>query len=165
MNRRVWIVLGLLVSVGVLASVTWCCMDFMMKRHMAKGALWDVQTWPKVLNLTAEQRSKITPLEIGLKKETDALQSELAKNEIAFCQLMMSSGKPDTQAMNETLNKVGDLRKRKDALMLNHLVALRGVLNPEQQEKLFSTLMQDICIGCRHGTGDKTDHCGLCNLK
>lgn len=166
MNRRVWIVsLSVVVLIGVLASLTWCCMDIMMKRHMTQGAFLDSETWPRVLNLTADQRLKINPLEANFKKEIAGLQADLATKEIRLCRLMMTTGKPDAKAMQEALNEVSSLRKQKDEVTLNHLIALREVLNPDQQKKLYTTLMQDICIGCRQGAGEKTDYCGLCNIK
>jgi hypothetical protein len=38
-------------------------------------------------------------------------------------------------------------------------------LDEYQQKQLFTTLMSDLCKGCRAATGDKMDHCGMCDMR
>jgi Spy/CpxP family protein refolding chaperone len=166
MNRKTWLALAAaaVVLVGFLAFGTWRCMGWMVDQRMAQGNLWSSATWSKLLNLTKEQRAKIRPMEKDLKTDMGRLQNELAQKQIALCQLMMSPGQPDRKALDQTLDEVSALQKQKEEKTLDHLMSLREVLTPEQQKTLFSTMMMDICQGCRQATGTQKDHCGHCKL-
>lgn len=168
MNRRnVLIAALILAGVGLLAYGTWCCLDWMAKRHVhaAHGSLWASETWPKLLSLSPDQRSQIAPMEKALEENSNRLQIELAQNQIALCRMMMSQAKPDPAAMRKVASRISDLRKQREEKTLTHLLALREILNPDQQKKLFTTMMRDICQGCRTATGGKKDYCGMCPIR
>jgi Spy/CpxP family protein refolding chaperone len=166
MNRRVWIIsLSLVALIAVLASLTWCCMDLMMKRHMSQAHLSQSATWDQKLNLTAEQRAKINPLEKTFMKDVDEIQAKITQFQMDNCRTMMSSGPLDRKVLAQNLSAITDLQRRKDERTVDHLMALREILNPDQQKILLTTIMRDICQGCRVSTGGKRDYCGMCNLK
>lgn len=166
MNRKIGSILvpTVLAFVALLAFGTWHCMGWIMDRRMAQGVLRDSETWPKILNLTNDQRAKIEPLEKSMRSDMNRLEDDLAQKQIALCGMMMSSDQPDTKTMNQLLNDISALRNRKERGMVSHLTALRQVLSPAQQKVLFTTMMQDICQGCRRSTGGHKDHCGLCKM-
>ena len=161
------IVGGMLLAVGLLAFGTWRCMGWMVDCRMrtAQGTLWSSETWPKLLNLSAEQRSKVQPLEKDLAGDMNRLQNDLTQKQIALCRAMMSPARPDAKAMARTVDEISTLQKQEQQKMLAHLLSLRQVLTPDQQKVLFTTMMQDICQGCRRTTGAKQDYCGLCKMK
>lgn len=168
MSRRNALIAALIVAgIGVLAYGTWCCLNWMAIRHVHAdhGSLWASQTWPKVLSLDQDQRSKIAPMERALKKDTDRLQVELAKEQIALCRAMMSETNGDQTSMRKMMGRISQLQRDKDEKIMNHLAALRTILTPEQQRKLFTTMMRDICQGCRAATGGKKDFCGMCPIR
>jgi Spy/CpxP family protein refolding chaperone len=168
MNRRNILIAALILAgVGLLAYGTWCCLDWMAKRHVhaAHGSLWASETWPKLLSLSQDQRAKIEPLENALKKDLDGLQVELAKDQIALCRAMMSQAKLDPAVMQKAAGRISGLQKKSEEKTMGHLLALREILNPDQQKKLFTTMMRDICQGCRTATGGKKDYCGMCPIR
>ena len=158
---------GLLLVVGVLAFGTWRCMGWMVDCRMrtAQGTRWSSETWPRLLNLSEEQRSKIQPMEKALAGDMSRLQNELTQKQIALCRSMMSPAQPDAKAMARTVEEISTLKMRKEQKMLDHLLALRRVLTSDQQKVLFTTMMQDICRGCRRTTGAKQDYCGFCKKR
>lgn len=167
MNRRLLIAAVLLAGVGALTCGTWRCLNWMAMCHVqaAHGSLWASETWPKLLSLSDEQSSKIAPLEKALKKDTDRLQVELTQEQIALCRSMMSQDKRESAAIHKAMSRISDLQNQKQEKVLNHLMALREILSPDQQKKLFTTMMRDICQGCRAATGGKKDYCGMCPIR
>jgi len=148
-------------GVGLLAYGTWCCLDWMVRREIVRASLWASETWPDILSLSSEQRSKIMPLEKAFRNSMGPLQAELAQSEMALCRLLMAL-KPERKAMSRALGRVTELQRLREERVLDHLLALRRVLSPEQQRRLFTTLMKDLCRGCRAATGSKKDFCGFC---
>lgn len=166
MNRRVWIIsLSLAALIAVLASLTWCCMDLMMKRNMSQARLSQSETWDQKLNLSAEQRAKINPLEKALMKDLDEIQAKIAQFQMDNCKAMMSSGPLDRKVLTQNLDAIDGLQRHKNERTVDHLMALREILNPDQQKMLLTTIMRDICQGCRVSTGGRRDYCGMCDIK
>jgi len=159
-----WAGLAMTLGIGLLAVGTWHCLGWMMDKHMVQGQLFDSQRWPTMLNLNAEQRAKLQPLEQKLKTDLMPLETELAMNQMALCRLTMSTESIDRKTISQTLDQIGLIEKRKEERVVDHLVVLRTILTADQQQKLFTTLMTDICRGCRTNTKDKKDHCGLCKM-
>lgn len=168
MNRRNLLIAAVcLAGIGLLAYGTWCCLDWMAKRHVhaAHGSLWVSETWPELLGLSPDQRSKISSLENSLTQNVNGLQIELAHNQIALCRAMMSEAKLDPVDMRKAVRRISDLQTKREEGTLSHLLALREILSPDQQKKLFTTMMRDICQGCRTATGGKMDYCGMCPIR
>jgi Spy/CpxP family protein refolding chaperone len=168
MNRKTRLTLAAVAAlfVGLLAFGTWRCMGWMVDSRMTQGqgSLWASGTWPKLLNLTDAQRSQIQPLEKSLRADMNRLKDELAQKQIALCDLMMSPGEPDLKTLDKTAADIASLQMEKEKKTLAHLMSLRRVLTTEQQKTLFTTMMMDICQGCRAATGGRKDHCGHCKL-
>jgi Spy/CpxP family protein refolding chaperone len=165
MKRRLWPVVALgLLSVGVVALGTWRCMGWMVECKMTQGSLWASATWPRMLNLTNEQQSRIQPLEKTFKADANRLQIELTQKQIALCHVLMASGAADPRAARQLVNEINGLQKQRDLAMVDHLLGLKTILNPSQQQKLMTTMMQDVCQGCRSSTGSDKDYCGLCKM-
>jgi len=167
MNRKTLLVSAAVMAafVGILAFGTWHCMGWMVDQRMAsRGSLWASDTWPKLLNLSDQQRSQIQPMEKALRADMNHLQDELAQKQIALCGMMMSSAQPDPKVMDKTVQEISTLQMEKEKKTLAHLMSLRQMLTPEQQKTLFTTMMMDICRGCRKTTGGRKDYCGLCKL-
>ena len=168
MNRKtIWIALLLagLASTAALAYGTWCCLDWMAQRHAAQSGVASSPDWAATLALSAAQRGRIEPLQKKLDSDVSRVQVELAENRIALCRLMMTPGKADGRAVERTLAKISSLETRKEEMTSRHLLALRQMLTPDQQKRLFTALMKDICQGCRAATGNGKDLCGMCGMR
>ena len=165
--KRTAILMGILaiLGIGVVASGTWCCLGWMMKRQMGQSSLLKSESWPTMLALTHQQRSQIEPMEKKLRNDLAPLDIEVAEKQMSVCRLMMSSGQVDRGAIHRALERISDLQRQKDEEIIDHLAAVRTLLNHDQREKLFTTLMTDLCRGCRAATGSKTDYCGMCKMR
>ncbi len=167
MRRKVIVGFGVVaLGAAFLVFGTWRCMSWMVDCRMgeAKGTLWASETWPKLLNLTNDQRAQLKPLEDSLQADLNRVQTELAHKQISLCGLMMSSDIPDRKALDAALGKISILQLEKEKKTLSHLLALGQILTPHQKKMLFSTMMQDICLECRTTTGHGKDMCGMCAI-
>jgi Spy/CpxP family protein refolding chaperone len=166
MKRTLWPILTLaLLSVGLVALGTWRCMGWMVECKMTQGSLWSSATWPRILHLTNDQQSQIQPLEKSFKGDSNRLQIKLTQKQIALCRVLMDSGAADPLVARKLVNEINGLQKQRDLAMVDHLLALKTVLNPAQQQTLMTTMMQDVCQGCRSSTGSNKDYCGLCKMR
>ncbi|MBI4669548.1 MAG: hypothetical protein HY747_10285, partial [Elusimicrobia bacterium] len=84
-------------------------------------------------------------------------------HQITLCRLMMGEDEPDRKTLASVAGKINELRGRREEKTLDHLLAMRQVLNPRQQRKLLAALMKDFCCGCRMAGGKKC-LCGMCGL-
>lgn len=164
MNRKtVFYSLGAVFAVGVVAFGTWCALYRVASCQAAVSTKTvAIDQWPDLLKLDSKQRREIEPMLGDLKKEMNQIEAELATGHISLCQLMMMPETTDQKSAESLMNQMAELRKRKDQKMVEHLFAIRGLLNSDQQKTLFMTMMQDICVQCRAATGDHKDRCGFC---
>jgi Spy/CpxP family protein refolding chaperone len=166
MKRRVLLTLfSAVILIGLLIAGTWYCLGWMTRKQMAQGDLFNSATWQATLNLTTEQEIRIKPLEQELKKDLAPLDIDVMKNQMELCRLMMTPGHLDRNAISRLSGRIGDLQRKREERVIDHLVVLRTVLDERQQKQLFTTLMNDLCKGCRTATGNQMDHCGMCDMR
>lgn len=114
------------------------------------------------LVFTPEQKKKLKPLESELSKKLERIQLKLAEKRISMCRLLKQEG---TKAdLRRYVNEVSKIETRQHELIIDHLIAMRGILTPEQKEKFFAAIMSDICHACRGITGRSKCMCGKCAL-
>lgn len=166
MNRRVLLtLLSVIIFIGVLIAGTWHCLGWMTQKQMAQGDLFNSSTWLTALKLTPEQEIRIKPLEQQLKQDLGPLDMDVMKSQMELCRLMMTPGTLDRNVISQLSARIGDLHRKREERVIDHLVVLRAVLDEGQQKQLFTTLMSDLCKGCRAATGDNMDHCGMCEMR
>lgn len=165
MKRRVLLTLfSVIIFIGLLIAGTWHCLGWMTRKQIVQGDLFNSATWLTTLNLTTEQESRIKPLEQQLKKDLAPIDIDVMKNQMELCRLMMTPGTLDRNMISQLSARMGDLQRKREERVIDHLVVLRSVLDESQQKQLFTTLMSDLCKGCRATTGNKMDHCGMCDM-
>lgn len=156
--------IGAVILTGLVALGTWHCLKYAVACQMETSTGAKIENWPDLLKLDANQRQKAAPMLMEFKEEMSRLQTQLAESHISFCKLMMDSQTTEPKKMNQLIDQLAELRKKKDAMTWSHLNAMKEVLRPDQEEILFTTMMQDICAECRTATGMNKDHCGMCRI-
>ena len=89
------------------------------------------------LDATPEQRDKITGITETVKQEAGELRAGIKKSHRAMFEDLMSDN-PDAPALHSRLNnslmRLGNFSHR----MLDHLIRISRILEPEQREKLVA---------------------------
>lgn len=120
--------------------------------------------WAKVLNLTKEQQEKLSELEEKIQPRFEQLTLQLAQVRLLLCDLLRKS-----EIKNEDLDKytgeIGRLQADEEKSTVLHLLDIKKILNPEQSQKFFTSIMQDICMGCRYITDACDCQCGFCSVE
>jgi len=121
----------------------------------------DTATLIRKMNLSAEQKKELIPMEASLKKDIDGIQVKLAQERMALCELL-SKDTSDPQELDAYVNRVSAMEAQQQRRVVEHLLAMRGLLTPAQKKELFSSLMQAICKGCRSTGSHHKCICGMC---
>lgn len=144
-------------AVGLLCLATcttyFCLHHFMTPQRMASLGPAGVATAHDLIHSIgwdAEQEKKLGPLEKDLRLSSSRTQAELAEERMALCQLLRADSL-DQKAIDQSVQKLGRLYTEQERLVVQHLVAMRGLMRPDQKEKFFDTLMRGICEKCRTG--------------
>lgn len=162
-NRVVLLTVGGLFVVGVALATTYLCLEhFIRSRRDVSAGIIDTGSLIQKINLSKEQKEKLDPMEASLKKDIEKVQVELAQERMALCELL-GKDESDPKKLDDYVNRVAALEGQQQRLVVQHLMAMRSVLNPEQKKTLFSSLMQAICKGCRATVPHQKCICGMCD--
>ncbi|MBI3292854.1 MAG: periplasmic heavy metal sensor [Elusimicrobia bacterium] len=130
------------------------------------GGLRDAtqRNWERLLDLDPRQRAELARIETGFSQDLKQLETELAKTRMALCRVLRQAP-TGTPAVDPYIQTVARLQTDQEQRVVSHLTQLRRLLRPDQDQRLFETLMQDICTGCRTATGSDQCICGMCEMK
>jgi Spy/CpxP family protein refolding chaperone len=105
-------------------------------RHMGMGRSqwWENPMVIKELGLTDKQSEQIDQLSLNHRKNVIKLEADLKIAEIEFQDLM--EGEPNEADVRKKAKAISQLREKLQDLRVEHLLAVRKVLTPEQQKKL-----------------------------
>jgi len=165
-TKRIFIFgFGLLILLGLATGTTY----FWLNRYSGyehnnpSMDLSSAHAWAHEVGLTKEQEKKLEPYENTLNKDVQALQVKLAEERIALCRLIKEEPAESKKVADYT-ERVSALEAEQQKLVINHLIVMRDILNPDQREKLFSSLMHEICMGCRQMVPGQKCICGMCDM-
>jgi len=91
------------------------------------------------LNVTDEQWRKIEPRMVEFRRASEALRREINRNRGEMIDLV-ASARPDQQAIAAKQEEIRAGQRRMQQLVINHLLAEKEVLTPEQQKVFFDML-------------------------
>ena len=128
---------------------------FCQERGFGHGDGPGILAKAEALELKPEQIKKIKALQLDMAKETVRLRSELELKELELKELM-SAEKPDLRLIEAKIDEMAPLRTDFQKKRIEHQLAMREVLTPEQKEKL--ELMRG--PGMRHHKGQDGKHRG-----
>jgi len=157
---------GFLVLLGIAFGTTYLCLKHFSGCQSCGPAAGPISAheWAHQTGLTREQEKKIEPYEASLKKDLQSIQVKLAEERIALTRLIQEEA-ADSKKVTEYAQRVSVLEAEQQKLVINHLIVMRDLLNPEQREKLFSSIMHEICEGCRQMVAGQKCICGMCDMK
>lgn len=168
MNKRTFLIsaFAFVVIAGLSAAVTYRCFKAMRSGSMASAAT-DHSIGTKAsqvlagMDLSNEQQMKIKQLGGEFNKNFTDIQTQLATERISLCTLMMSTAAANA-GVQPYIGRISRLETDQHRLVVEHLLSLKDVLNPEQNKKFFGAMMEDICQGCQEMCGISKDFCGMC---
>ena len=110
-------------------------------KEMHPGKMGEPGLCAKLPGLTEDQQKKIEAMRLALQKETLLLRNDLQtkRSELA---LLMATDNPDKAKINAKLAEIGKVRGLLQEKMVNHKLAIREVLSPEQRAKFDSRLLK-----------------------
>ncbi len=158
---------GSLFVLGLAASTTYLCLKhFSGCQAIAptSGGIFPAHEWANELSLTLEQKKKIEPDGASLKKDLQPIQVKLAEERIALCRLIQEEP-ANSKKVTDYSQRVSALEAEQQKLVINHLIVMRDIITPGQREKLFSSLMHEICMSCRKIVPGQKCLCGMCDMK
>ncbi len=92
----------------------------------------------------AEQEKKLEPLEKTLRLSRSLIQAQVAVERMALCRLIRADSL-DQKAIDHSVQNLGRLYTEQEKLVIDHLVAMRRLMRPDQKEKFFDNLVRGIC--------------------
>ena len=92
------------------------------------------------LDLSEEQRESFKQLRIAMHKEIQPVKNELDEA-LAHQKTLVTAEKPDMKAINQNLDKIGDLKTKISKIQTKNKLEMRALLNDEQ--KLKFDMMKD----------------------
>jgi Spy/CpxP family protein refolding chaperone len=110
------------------------CHDGMGHKGMGRGQWWENPVAVKELGLSEQQTQKIDDLSLNHRKNAIKLQADLKIAELEMRSLM--GGDPSDSDVRKKAKAVSQLREKLHETRIEHMLALRKVLTPEQQKKL-----------------------------
>jgi Spy/CpxP family protein refolding chaperone len=167
MNKKFILIIGagFLIVLGFAASTTYMCLKhFSNCQTVAPSmAISSAHEWAHKIGLTEDQEQKLAPYEASLKKDMQSIQVKLAEERIALCRLIQQEP-ANSKKVTEYTERVSALEAKQQQLVINHLIVMRDILTPDQRQKLFSSLMHEICVGCRQMVPGQKCMCGMCKM-
>lgn len=109
-------------------------MDCHGQKGMGQGQWWENPMVVKDLGLSDKQAEQIDQLSLNHRKNVIKLEADLKIAEIEFRDMM--EGAPSEADVRKKAKSLGQLREKLQDLRIDHMLAVRKVLTPEQQKKL-----------------------------
>lgn len=110
------------------------CHEGMGRMGMGHGQWWENPTAVKELGLTEKQAEQIEGLSLNHRKAVIKLEADLKIAELEMRSLM--DGDPSDSDVRKRAKAVSQLREKMHEMGIEHMLAVRKALTPEQQKKL-----------------------------
>ena len=145
MKRNILIALGVVLALTVVWSVSE--VDARRGRHGHRRA-----KIMEALNPTSEQREKLKTMRLGHQKKMAQLRADLKVAELDL-RAVMDVDAPTGTRVKAAVAKVNEARSRILEHRVGHRIASRGLLTPEQREKIKELKMDRPFRGKGHWRG------------
>jgi Spy/CpxP family protein refolding chaperone len=113
------------------------------------------QEMAKALNLTDEQKEAFKKIMLAMHKEMLPVRNEIGEAE-AHQKTLVSADKPDMNAINKNIEKIGALKIETAKIFTKHHLEMRALLTDEQRMKFDNWRG-----GMKHPTGQKFGRPGM----
>ena len=111
--------------------------------------------------LTAKQRKQCAESDEEFRQKRMELVAELADAQARLMDVLRQP-KPKQQDIDAALRAVSETQAKLQRAVVDHLLRLKSVLTPKQQEELFESLGQHMCGGL--GLGHGASEAGSCGM-
>lgn len=166
MNKRRWMFLVTFVVIFALGAgssflfIRKCAMNATAPKNDADA----LHSWAHAIGLTREQETKIEPMEKTLKKDLASIQSQLGEERMDLCRLMHADP-VSREKLDQRLETICELEKKQQKRVVDHLLAMKTVMTPEQNDRFFQQMMNKLCPHCRGQGGKDHESCQWCRTK
>lgn len=108
------------------------------------------------LELTEAQRRAVDEAREELRERLDAARAELRREHARLGELLAVEA-PDRQAIDAQLNKVAEVQRRSQELVINHILSVQTRLDPDQRQVFRDSLLGQVLggRGPRGGRGER----------
>lgn len=150
--------------------VTGCALGFLGTRIIAERRAATQQLAEgdhplvELLALDASQERRIQDVDHAYAARVNPLEAQILQRREELY-MLVSTGRPDKRAVDAKLQELGELQMQMDREAVEHLLAVRQVLDERQCRKLFDALEPCMCAGSgggcgAHDEGSKSPGCG-----
>ena len=152
MKRNIFIALGAILAITIVWSVSEVDARRGGREHRMRGHRHAAMM--EALNPTAEQREKLKAMRLGHQKEMAQLRADL---QVARLDLRATVGEdePASAQVKAVVAKVNEARSRILENRVGHRIAIKGILTPEQREKMKELRLDRPARGGRRGHGGR----------
>lgn len=121
--------------------------------RMGGGPMWMGQRCQMIPDLTQEQQSQIDELRVGQMKEMTTFRNRLMEKR-AQLRTLQTKDNPDMNAINQTIEQMGQIRTNMHKAFAEHRQNVREVLNEDQRAFYDAKIMNRRGrFGGRHDMG------------
>lgn len=150
----------LLVAINLSALVTmgynkWCAhhgRGCEVERRCELGLMYSPRCFLyRHLSLSESQVEEMELLGESFDQKVIPLRAELNEKREQLVKMLMES-EPNREEINVKLSEIDSLQAELQKGVINHLLQVKGVLTPEQQENFSSLILERLCPkGIKHG--------------
>ncbi len=128
-------------------------MDCHGQKDMGQGQWWENPMVVKELDISEKQAEQIDQLSLSHRKNIIKLKADLEIAELEFRDLM--EGDPSEADVRKKAKAISQLREKLQDLRIDHMLAVRKVLTPDQEKKLrgLKKSMRHRRMMMEHGRG------------
>ena len=156
MKRLAVAVVAFLAVAGVVYLVTLgCCM--LTSSYSSRPKAISVADQ---LQLTADQRREIAPLEKSFVSQKESACKALCAKRAQLIQILKSD-EADQALLDRLVEEIGQEQMVLEKATLEHLLAMKKQLNPAQQEKLTQLMTEQLRTACEATACGTTAGCAL----
>jgi uncharacterized membrane protein len=143
MSRKTVIII-LIVSVGLNVGLLGAIVYDALEIGHRLGSIPPFPSWIESIGgLSDEQHDKIRTIMTESIGPIEEVRADLEKKRGELTQLL-SAPQPDIEAINAKIDEISAAHGRMERLIVSQLIAIRGVLTPEQQEVLLEHMSRYI---------------------
>jgi Spy/CpxP family protein refolding chaperone len=115
-------------------------------------------SWNEILNLNPIQKTKLAKIEKKFSQELLDLRKDLLDKRMNLCQMMMDP-KADKEKYYRKMDEICKEQMIQQRKTVDHFMDIKNILSPQQQNKFFNIIMQEMCQGHQMGMGMKNCAC------
>lgn len=125
------------------------CLSVGLNLGILAGIIYHRRQFPPrpfyfALSLSSAQKEKMKDLEITHRQKVEPLHQQIRSKREELVDLLRES-KPATEKIEQKIAEISSLECELEKSMTEHLLEMRALLTPEQQQKLFSILSNRFC--------------------